>query len=168
MNDAVVLSISESSQVGEARRLALALASRLGFDETQRGKVGIVVTEVANNLVQHAGNGKLLLQVIQKTNQSGIEILGLDQGLGMSNIGECLRDGFSTKGTPGNGLGAIRRLATVFEIYSQPQLGTVVLAQFWRKSSSQCPEKLELNAICLPIKGEEVSGDVLAKVAMII
>ncbi len=56
MNDAIVLSISESSQVGEARRLALTLASRLGFDETQRGKVGIVVTEVANNLVQHGGN----------------------------------------------------------------------------------------------------------------
>jgi anti-sigma regulatory factor (Ser/Thr protein kinase) len=163
MNDAVVLSISESSQVGEARRLALALASRLGFDETQRGKVGIVVTEVANNLLQHAGNGKLLLQVVQKNHQSGIEILGLDQGPGMYNIGECLRDGFSTKKTPGNGLGAIRRLSTVFEIHSQPQLGTVVLAQLWQTSVvDQCQEKLELGAICVPIKGEVVSGDTWA------
>ncbi|MGC1394445.1 MAG: ATP-binding SpoIIE family protein phosphatase [Coleofasciculaceae cyanobacterium] len=162
MNDAFVLSISESSQVGEARRLALGLASRLGFDETERGKVGIVVTEVANNLVQHAENGKLLLQVVQKNQQSGIEIIGLDQSPGMNNVGECLRDGFSTKGTPGNGLGAIRRLATVFEIHSQPQLGTVVLAQLWKKPKSNCPEKLELSAICLPIKGEEVSGDAWA------
>lgn len=162
MNDAVVLSVSESSQVGEARRLALGLASRLGFDETERGKVGIVVTEVANNLVQHAENGKLLLLVVQKNQQSGIEILGLDQGPGINNIGECLRDGFSTRGTPGNGLGAIRRLATVFEIHSQPQLGTVVLAQLWQKPKSNCPKKLELSAICLPIQGEEVSGDTWA------
>ena len=76
MNDAVVLSISESSQVGEARRLALALASRLGFDETERGKVGIVVTEIANNLVQHAENGKLLLQIVQKNQNSELKILG--------------------------------------------------------------------------------------------
>lgn len=163
MNDAVVLSISESSQVGEARRLALALANRLGFDETERGKVGIVVTEIANNLVQHAANGKLLLQVVQKNQQSGIEILGLDQDPGIDNVSECLRDGFSTKGTPGNGLGAIRRLATVFEIHSQPKLGTVVLAQFWQKSrSDQYPEKLEISSICLPMKGEEVSGDTWA------
>lgn len=163
MNEAVVLSISESSQVGEARRLALRLASRLGFDETERGKIGIVATEVANNLVQHAENGKLLLQAVQKNQQSGIEILGLDQGPGISNIGECLRDGFSTKRTPGNGLGAIRRLSTVFEIHSQPKIGTVVLAQLWQKSrSNQCSEKLELSSICLPMKGEVVSGDAWA------
>lgn len=163
MNDAVVLSISESSQVGEARRLALKLASRLGFGETERGKVGIVVTEVANNLVQHAQHGKLLLQALQKNNQSGIEIIGLDQSPGMYSVSECLRDGFSTKQTPGNGLGAIRRLSTVFEIHSQPQLGTAVLAQLWQNSlSDHCPEKLQLSGICLPIKGEEISGDIWA------
>ena len=95
--------------------------------------------------------------------QSGIEIIGLDQSPGINNIGECLHDGFSTKGTPGNGLGAISRLSTLFEIHSLPEIGTAVLAQFWQKSLlKQSPEKLQLSAICLPIKGEEVSGDAWA------
>jgi anti-sigma regulatory factor (Ser/Thr protein kinase) len=161
MNDAVVLSISESSQSGEARRMAQALATRLNFNETQRGKVGIVVSEVANNLVQHARQGVLLLQVIVSNNQSGIEIIALDQGPGIDNISECLQDGFSTKSTPGNGLGAIKRLSTLFEIHSLPQQGTVVLAQIWANNlfKKENFEFLELGGICLPIKGESVSGD---------
>lgn len=164
MNNAVVLSISESSQAGEARRIALALASRLSFNETDRGKVGIVVTEVANNLVQHARNGVLLLQEIAQNNQVGIEIISLDQGPGITNISDCLRDGFSTKKTPGNGLGAIRRLSARFEIHSTPEQGTAVLAQLWANSLSPSPskDKLELSAICVPIKGESVSGDTWA------
>lgn len=164
MREAILLPIADSSQVGEARRHAVAIAASLGFNYTDRGKVGIIVTEAANNLVQHVGNGLLLLQALDHDHHTGIEILALDQGRGMENISECLRDGFSTAGTSGNGLGAIRRLSTVFEIHSLLNVGTALLSQLWVKAAPSHLEypTLQINGICLPIAGEEVSGDAWA------
>lgn len=182
MRDPVALPIVESSQAGEARRIAMAIADRLGFNETERGKVGIVVTEVANNLVRHAKDGQLLLQARTRNHIEGIEILALDKGPGIVNISECLRDGFSTAGTPGNGLGAISRLSALFDIYSVPNVGTALLTHLWaspnealQSNGIAVPEgrfpsfravspdsNLELGVVCLPSPGEEVSGDAWA------
>lgn len=164
MTESVALPMVETSQAGEARRIAIALASRLGFNETERGKVGIVVTEVANNLVRHATDGKLLLQPLTRHNIEGIEILALDKGPGMSNISQCLRDGFSTAGTAGTGLGAISRLSAFFDIYSVPNVGTACLAQLWASPlpTAQPDTDLESAVVYLPKTGEEVSGDAWA------
>jgi anti-sigma regulatory factor (Ser/Thr protein kinase) len=163
MRESVAIPITESSQTGEARRVAIALATRLGFQETQRGKVGIVVTEVANNLIQHAQGGVLLLRLLEQDSAIGIEVLSLDKGRGMVDVDECLQDGFSTGGTLGNGLGAIRRLSGLLEIYSIPNQGTALLAHLWSDSALHPPQKtLEIGVICLPKLGEEVSGDAWA------
>ena len=163
MRESVAITITESSQTGEARRVAMALATRLGFQETERGKVGIVVTEVANNLVQHAHGGVVLLRTLNQHLAVGIEVLSLDKGSGMVDIDQCLQDGFSTAGTSGNGMGAIRRLSGLFEIYSIPNQGTALLAHLWSDSTPHPPEKsLEIGAICLPKRGEDVSGDAWA------
>jgi len=161
MINPVALPIVESSQAGEARRMAMAIASRLGFNDTERGKVGIVVTEVANNLIQHAKEGLLLLQAKTDQDLAGMEILALDKGPGMYNISQCMRDGFSTGGTPGNGLGAVSRLSDRFEIYSVPDGGTALLSQIWALPNPASPPQnpLEIGVVCLPIKSEEVSGD---------
>jgi serine phosphatase RsbU (regulator of sigma subunit) len=74
-----------------------------------------------------------------------------------------LRDGFSTSGTSGNGLGAIQRLSDYFEIYSIPQAGTAVLAHLWSGTILGLDRAiLEIGAICLPKRGEEISGDAWA------
>lgn len=138
----------------------MAIADRLGFGETQRGKVGIVATEIANNLVQHAQGGTLLLRTIEQHPTVGIELLALDRGRGMENVEESLCDGFSTAGTSGNGLGAIRRLSNLFEIYSAPQQGTALLSHLWADPSLSPPQQsLEIGVVCLSKPGEEVSGD---------
>lgn len=164
MKDTVALPVLESSQVGEARRIAVALASRLGFNETEQGKVGIVVTELANNLVRHAQEGLLLLQGRTRSNIEGMEIIALDKGPGMRDIGECLRDGFSTAATPGNGLGAVSRLSVFFDIHSLPNVGTALLSYLSASPSSALPseDNLEIGVVCLPKTGEEVSGDAWA------
>ncbi|MEA5452080.1 ATP-binding SpoIIE family protein phosphatase [Leptolyngbya sp. CCNP1308] len=163
MNESTAIAITEQSQTGEARRASLALATRLGFEETERGKVGLLVTEVANNLIRHAGGGVVLLRALERNDIIGIEVLGLDQGSGMVDVEECLQDGFSTAGTSGNGLGAIRRLSDLFEIYSQPNKGTALLAHIWAKSSTHSPPKIiEIGVVALPKLGEEVSGDAWA------
>jgi anti-sigma regulatory factor (Ser/Thr protein kinase) len=163
LKESTAIAITEQSQTGEARRASLALANRLGFEETKRGKVGILVTEVASNLVLHAGGGVIVLRAIAQQDSIGIEVLGLDQGSGMVDVEECLQDGFSTAGTSGNGLGAIRRLSDFFEIYSLPHKGTALLAHLWAKSPIHSPEKIiEIGVVCLPKPGEEISGDAWA------
>lgn len=163
MRQSIAIAITEQSQTWEARRAALALADRLGFQETERGRIGLVVMEAANNLINHARSGVLLLRAIEQQSRLGIEILTLDQGPGMVNVDECLQDGFSTAGTLGNGLGAIRRLSDFFEVYSLPEKGTALLALLWSAPMSFRPDMpLEIGAVCLPKGGEEVSGDAWA------
>lgn len=159
MKESIAIAITESSQIGEARRTALALADRLGFNPTKRGNVGIVVNEIANNLVQHGGGGVILLGAIEQDPMLGIEILALDKGAGMVNVDVCLQDGFSTGGTAGNGLGAIRRLSNLLEIYSLPHQGAALLAQLWATDTRSSEKFLELGGVCLPKRGESVSGD---------
>jgi anti-sigma regulatory factor (Ser/Thr protein kinase) len=159
MESSIAVAIIEPHHVGEARRTALALADRLEFAATERGKVGIVVTEVANNLLQHGSGGTVLLRSLN--HRVGIEILGLDQGQGMSDIAACLRDGFSTMGTAGNGLGAIDRLSNQFEIYSVLDQGTAVLSQLWAEPTP-INLVLEIGVVCVPKQGEHVSGDAWA------
>jgi len=101
----IAVVVTEPSQVGEARRAAVALANLLGFDETEIAKVALVVTETASNLVKHAAGGIVLLTPIESGGVVGVEVLALDRGPGVADLAACLRDGFSTAGTPGTGLG---------------------------------------------------------------
>ena len=109
MENLLFFSIQEASQVGEARRAASALARLLNFKATEIEKVAIVTTELASNLVKHTKGGHLLIQPLEQQGISGIELLSLDQGPGMTNVAACLRDGYSTAGSRGEGLGAIQR-----------------------------------------------------------
>jgi anti-sigma regulatory factor (Ser/Thr protein kinase) len=159
------LTISESSQAAEARRLITGLASSLGFNETEIGQVAIVITEAATNLVKHAAGGWLLVRALERANLVGLEILALDQGPGITNIGASLRDGYSTAGSPGTGLGAIVWIAAFFDIFSQPDNGTALLTRLWAKNEKQGSrarlpaEPLEIGAVCLAKAGEDICGD---------
>lgn len=159
MRQSMALQIEELSQAGGARRTAIALATRLGFNETDRGKVGIVVTELANNLARHAQAGVLLLLPLERRGVVGLELLALDQGPGMANPSQCLRDGYSTSDTPGNGLGAIVRLSDLFEIHSQVTVGTAILCRLWANPLPPRTHPIQLGTVALPKTGEEASGD---------
>ena len=118
------LPMSARSVNVDARRKSSRQRGDLG--ETSTGRVGIVATELATNLVRHGGGGELLLQPFDHGGHVEIELLAIDRGAGMADVQRCMRDGFSTGGTPGTGLGAVRRLSSVFGVYSQmPDQGTV-------------------------------------------
>jgi hypothetical protein len=112
--------------------------------------------------VNHARDGQLVIRSLHENGAIGLEILSLDRGPGIPNIEECLRDGFSTLGTLGNGLGAIQRLSQRFEIYSNVQSGTVILSRLWVSPPPRSASRLEIGVIGLPITGETVSGDAWA------
>lgn len=155
----VAISVVDSSAVGHARRTAVALAEKLGFDETQRGEVALIATEVGTNLLQHAGGGDILLQPLPH-GAGGLELLSLDRGPGMADVAQCMRDGYSTGGSRGVGLGSILRLASAFDLHSLPGRGTALLARCCaRTQSSGEPARAESGALCLAYPGEEVTGD---------
>ncbi len=152
----IAIPVSEPSQVGHARRLAVDVMSRLGRSETEVGHAAIVVTELANNLLLHGGGGRMLIRPLGAT---GLEALAMDQGRGMWNVGRCLEDGYSTGGTAGTGLGAVQRLSSVFDVFSQQGAGTVVLAQIGAGSTGSLPAFLQVGVVSAPKAREEVCGD---------
>jgi anti-sigma regulatory factor (Ser/Thr protein kinase) len=154
-----VFLIEDPSQIGVARRAAAELAATLGFDETQAGKVGLAITESGTNIVKHAGRGRLLLQALERGDITGIEVIALDQGPGISDIAASLRDGHSTQGTLGGGLGALARLSAGFQIFTQHGRGTALRLELWSKALAVRPQAFEFGGICLAKAGEPVPGD---------
>jgi anti-sigma regulatory factor (Ser/Thr protein kinase) len=151
------LPIVDTSQVGQARRAAANLSATLSFDETQAGRAAIVMTEVATNLIKHGGGGDVIARKVGSGTSAGLQILALDRGPGIENIGESLRDGYSTAGSQGTGLGAVRRLSSLFDIYSQPGAGTAVLSEVW--AGPPVTEGLDVGAVSVPKRGEAACGD---------
>jgi anti-sigma regulatory factor (Ser/Thr protein kinase) len=155
--------LSDSTQVAVARRAATALARQIGMGETVSGQLAIVVTEAATNVIKHGGGGDILLTARERRGVYGVEMLALDKGPGMADLQRCAEDGYSTGGSPGNGLGAIRRLAAFHDIFSAPGLGTVVMA--WVQSGpppsqdGAPSQPFQTGAVCVPMPGEEICGD---------
>lgn len=133
----VVVPIEEDSQVGHARRVAQGMASKLGFDEADAGRVALAATELATNLLKHAGHGELHLRAIPAEPGFAMELISIDRGPGF-DPSECLADGFSTGGTPGNGLGALVRQAQLFDVFSDAR-GSVVLVHLYARHTSALP-----------------------------
>lgn len=161
-HDQIAIPIRDSSDPGEARRRAVSLARQQGYSDSDQGRVAIVVTEVATNIVKHAGSGEVILGTVEDgLPYRGIEVLGLDRGSGMASVAQCLQNGYSTAGSPGTGLGAVDRLSSEFDLHSQVGVGTAVVARIWPSPWRAAPRAspLEVGAICLPIRGEVECGD---------
>ncbi|MCU1276301.1 MAG: anti-sigma regulatory factor (Ser/Thr protein kinase) [Bryobacterales bacterium] len=125
------------------------------------GRVALVATEAATNLFKHGRNGEVMIRSGEDPGE-GIEILALDHGPGFANLGDCMRDGYSTAGSPGTGLGAMRRASSAFDIHSVPGRGTVLVSQIRPSQSpgtSNHHPKLEVSGVSVPKPGEEISGD---------
>src|SRR5580698_7628568 len=115
-----IVDISDISSSGQARRAAVERATAIGLNETYCGKISIAVTEMATNIVKHAGTGKILCDPVVSNGSCGLRLIALDRGPGIHNISAALKDGYSTYGSSGNGLGAVQRLSTRFDLYSAP------------------------------------------------
>ncbi|CAH2604325.1 Phosphoserine phosphatase rsbX [Rhodovastum atsumiense] len=172
----LAVAITETSQVGEARRLCVEVAQEAGFDTAGVGRVALVATELATNLLKHGGGGELLCgpwsdPAHSDPSHAGLDLLALDRGPGMRDPGLCLRDGYSTAGTSGTGLGAVRRNARLFRLQSAPGSGSAVLARLAIAASRPTPDGLAIQdhspmdlspawgAVTVPHRGERACGD---------
>ena len=158
---ALPVSVADSSQTGYARRQALSLANMMGFSELRQGQLAIIVTEAGANIAAHAGRGELLLIPWRFRDDCGIDVLALDNGKGMADIGRSLEDGYSTAGTAGQGLGAMSRLAAALQIYSAPSRGTALLARVLRESptADESSSDYAIGAVSVAMTGETACGD---------
>jgi anti-sigma regulatory factor (Ser/Thr protein kinase) len=165
VSESIRIAIEDPTQPAEARRVARKMAQEIGFDEVSTEKVAIVVTEACTNLLKHARQGEILIRITGEDGGAGhgLELLALDRGPGMSNLEQCLKDGYSTGTSPGQGLGAIMRLSNEADFYSVPGKGTGVLARW--PAASHKPEKFEkfprlrVGAVNTSKRGQEVCGD---------
>ncbi|HEX2254550.1 MAG TPA: ATP-binding SpoIIE family protein phosphatase [Thermoanaerobaculia bacterium] len=153
------LQLGEESQVGGARRAVAGVARRLPFGEAAAGRAGIATTELARNLLQHGGGGELLLWWTGGDGAPRLEILALDRGPGLADVRRAFEDGYSTAGTPGTGLGAVRRAADALDVWSQPGRGTAI---WLRIGAAAAGTPFEVGAVTVPRPGEEAYGDAWA------
>jgi serine/threonine-protein kinase RsbT len=127
------VAINSDQDIVAARQRGRALAGELGFSAVDSTLIATAISELARNIVSYAGRGEITLKTIQNSTRQGILIVAADEGPGIHDLRQALRDGFSTSGSLGLGLPGVRRLMDEFEIASQPGRGTRVEVKKWRQ-----------------------------------
>ncbi len=155
----LAVAVADSSHVSAARMEAQRMARALEFDEMRTGRVAIAVTEAVTNMLRHAGGGTLVAQVMQHGPSVGLEVLAIDRGPGMGDFARSATDGISTGGTAGTGLGAMRRMADEFDVFTAEGAGSIMRMAFW--SGGKLPKDCgyEVGAVTVPKPGETACGD---------
>lgn len=156
--------VEDATQVRIARNLAVQLATAAGLDARRTDVVALTATELAENLHRHAVGGELLVRCTTEQpghGQAELTLIAVDRGPGVENFSRCLRDGYTTVGTMGTGLGAVSRLTDRFDAVSEPGRGTVVLGGFAldTRSPQRADAGFDVGAIGFPIETETENGD---------
>lgn len=158
--------VADSLQASTVRLHAVAMARAHGLDALAIDRVGTIVTELAANLTAHAGGGQVLLRTVGALTTGCLEILALDRGPGIANMTRAMRNGPPSEETRRDGgFGEIKRLADLFDIYSQPNHGTAVVVHVGTviEQPSTCPcsgsAHEAIGVVCVPARGEVECGD---------
>ncbi|MFJ6196661.1 SpoIIE family protein phosphatase [Micromonospora sp. NPDC092111] len=149
--------VESGGAASTVRRAAERLGGQLGIGDNRIAELAIVAAELTSNLVKHAQEGVLLLRPVRSFDAAGVELVAIDSGPGMADLTVSSRDGHSTTGTLGIGLGAITRQASWYDAWSRPGLGTVFVVQVWPQPAVVVPAWAA--GLTRPITGEQVSGD---------
>ena len=155
--------IEDRSHVAFLKREIHLQASKLTFSERQVGEIDIIVSELCSNLTKHVGSGEVLFRVMTlEGGQSVFEILAIDKGAGMSDPKQMMRDGISTSNTLGQGLGAMERLSSLFQLFTMPGWGTVLYSKVSTEKSGFVKKpslEIDVRALVVAKPREHVCGD---------
>jgi serine/threonine-protein kinase RsbT len=125
------VAINSDQDIVTARQKGRALAADLGFAPTDSILIATAISELARNIVSYARKGEITLKAIHGSSRHGILVVASDDGPGIPDVVQAMRDGFSTSGSLGLGLPGVRRLMDEFQIASQPGRGTTVTVKKW-------------------------------------
>lgn len=133
------------------------------FEHKKVNEIDIVVSELTSNLIKHARSGEILFRLSREAEREMFEIISIDNGAGISNVAQMMKDGVSTVKTLGQGLGAIERLSDHFQIYSAPGWGTIAYVRVYSRPAvphaRPAKKNLEVKCLSVPKPGEVVCGD---------
>lgn len=129
--------IENSSSALSLRARLLGVAQRLGFPESRREAMALVVMEMASNQLKYA-QGRGTVQIWEQPGPF-LDIFALDYGPGIADLSRATEDGYSTSETLGKGLGSILRLSDELQMYTRTHepnaprkwTGTALMARFW-------------------------------------
>lgn len=127
------MAINSDQDIVVARQKGRALATELGFASGDATLIATAISELARNIVSYARKGLITLQKVNGVDRQGLSIVASDNGPGIPDVRQALRDGFSTSGSLGLGLPGVRRLMDEFQITSLPGRGTRVAVKKWRQ-----------------------------------
>jgi len=127
------VAINSDQDIVAARQKGRVMANELGFSTGDATLVATAISELARNIVSYAGKGQVTIKMVNGLYRQGIAVIASDDGPGIPDIRQAMRDGFSTSGSLGLGLPGVRRLMDEFEITSQPGRGTIVTVKKWRQ-----------------------------------
>jgi len=158
VEDVVWQRIDGQAAIGEVRRIVARLAASIGISDARVAEISVAASELATNACVHGAGGAALVRCRRDENGSVVELVVIDSGPGFDDLSNVMRDGVSTAGTLGIGLGAIDRLANRFEVFSLVGHGTVTVAAFGPSTADTFPMPI-LDGLTRPISGESVCGD---------
>jgi serine/threonine-protein kinase RsbT len=131
------IAICEEADVVMARKRARELARQEGFAEGRVGAIATAVSEVARNIVVHAGEGEILLVVTKENGRRGILIVARDDEPGIADVALAMQDGYSTVNGLGLGLSSAKRLMDEFTVVSAVGQGTTVTMKKWAHGADE-------------------------------
>jgi serine/threonine-protein kinase RsbT len=132
MSDEVHIEVERDADIVPARAGGRALASKLGFSRTDATLIATAISEVARNIVVHAGRGEIVVRQEDGTDRYGVVVIARDSGPGIPDVGAAMEEGYGTKGGLGLGLPGTRRIMDDFDIESAVGRGTTVTMRKWR------------------------------------
>lgn len=132
MDNEIRVPISSDQDIVDARQKGRSLAATLGFSLSDATVIATAISELARNIVTYARRGEIRLKVINGAARRGIQVVAADEGPGIEDVQQALRDGFSTSGSLGLGLPGVKRLVDEFNIVSAENQGTTVTVKKWK------------------------------------
>ena len=89
-------------------------------------------SELARNTLKYGGGGMVYLDALTDDFRKGVGLIFVDNGPGIPDLEMALRDGYTTGGGLGLGLGGSKRLVDEFDIDSRAGEGTAVSVVKWK------------------------------------
>ncbi|HUP11107.1 MAG TPA: ATP-binding protein, partial [Niastella sp.] len=153
--------VADRSYFSIIKREVHALTLKAGFSAQKAGEIDIIVAELVSNLVKHGGGGQVMVKLAEETDNSLLELICIDSGKGMADVNRMMVDGISTKNTLGQGMGAMKRLSHLFQVYSLKDWGTITLVRIWKNDPALfSPTPLtQIRSVIIPKPGERSCGD---------
>lgn len=128
----VVMTIAREVDVIPFRNRVKEFAAKIGMGTVNQTKLITSASELARNMLKYANGGQATIEVISTGRQNGVRLIFEDQGPGIANLEQAMKDGFSTSKSLGLGLPGTKRLVNDFKIESEVGKGTRVTIVKWR------------------------------------